>query len=166
MAITVPEEETELFRELLRPCWIALGLQNDVFSWEKEHETATQMGARKVVNAIYVLMEEHGITVSEAKEMCRGIIKENAAKYLRVLKDNRNNMELSLNLRRHLEAFQYALSGNAVWSATCPRYHPEARFNEFQLSMMRDDLVKTLQSTGKEENERPRTEWTSNSNGG
>ena len=106
MAITIPEGEMELSRELLRPCWIALGLQNDCFPWEKEHEIATQMGARNVVNAIYVLMEEHGITVSEAKEMCRGIIKENVAEYLRVLKDNRNNMELSLDLRRYLEAFQ------------------------------------------------------------
>ena len=83
--------------------------------------------------------------------MCRGIIKENVAEYLRVLEENRNNMELSLDLRRYLEAFQYALSGNAIWSAICPRYNPEACFNDFQLSMMRDGLAKTLQSTGKEE---------------
>ena len=154
MAITIPEEEMDLSSQLLRPCWIALGLQNDFFSWEKERETATQMGATNVVNAVYVLMEEHAINVSEAKEMCRDIIKENVAEYLRVLKENRNNMELSLDLRRYLEAFQYALSGNAIWSVTCPRYHPEACFNEFQLSLMQDGLVKTLQSTVKEAKER------------
>ena len=154
MAITIPEEEMELSRQLLRSSWIALGLQNDFFSWEKERETATQMGATNVVNAIYVLMGEYGITVSEAKEMCRGIIKEKVAEYLRVLEDNRNKLELSLDLRRYLEAFQYTLSGNAIWSATCPRYHPEACFNDFQLSMMRDGLAKTLQSTGKEEKEK------------
>ena len=154
MAITIPEEEMELSSQLLRPCWIALGLQNDFFSWEKERETATQMGATNVVNAVYVLMEEHAISVSEAKEMCKDIVKENVAEYLRVLKDNRNNMELSLDLRRYIEAFQYALSGNAIWSVTCPRYHPEACFNEFQLSMMQDGLVKTLQSTVKEAKER------------
>ena len=165
MAITIPEEEMELSRQLLRPCWIALGLQNDFFSWEKERETATQMGATNVVNAIYVLMEEHAITVSEAKEMCRGIVKENVAKYLRVLKVNRNNMELSLDLRRYLEACQYALSGNAIWSATCPRYHSGACFSKFQLSMMQDGLVKALQPAMKEEEERACTQTTPNSNG-
>ena len=166
MAITIPEEEMELSRQLLRSSWIALGLQNDFFSWEKERETATQVGATNVINAIHVLMGEHAISVSEAKEMCRGIIKENVAEYLRVLKDNRNNMELSLDLRRYLEAFQYALSGNAIWSVTCPRYHPEACFNEFQLSMMQNGLVKALQSAAKEEKERFCTEPTSHSNGG
>lgn len=34
--------------------------------------------------------------VSEAKEMCRGIVKEKFAEYLCILKDNRNNMGLSL----------------------------------------------------------------------
>ena len=154
MAITIPEEEMELSRQLLRSGWIALGLQNDIYSWEKERETATRMGATNVVNAIYVLMEEHAISVSEAKEMCRAIVKENVADYVRVLNAHRNNMELSLDLRRYIETFQYALSGNAIWQTTCPRYHPEACFNEFQLSMMQNGLDKTLQSIAKQEKER------------
>ena len=166
MAITIPEEEMELSRQLLRQGSIALVLQNDLFSWEKEREAATQMGATNVVNAIYVLMGEHAITVSEAKEMCRGIIKENVAEYLRVLEINRNNMELSLDLRRYLEAFQYTLSGNVVWSATCPRYHPGASFSEFQLSMMRDGLVKTLRSSAKEVKKIAGTEPNPNGSGG
>lgn len=153
MAITIPEDEMGLSSQLLRPGWIALGLSNDFFSWEKEREAATRMGATKVVNAIYILMEEHAISVSEAKEMCRALVKENVAEYIRVLNGSRNNMELSLDLRRYLEAFQYALSGNVVWSVTCPRYHPEACFSELQSSMMQNGLDKTLQSIVKDEKE-------------
>lgn len=151
MAITIPEEELELSRQLMRSAWIAAGLQNDLFSWEKERETAKQMGVTHVVNGIYILTEEHSTTVSKAKEMCRMLIKENIAEYLRIVKENQNNTELSLDLRRYLEAMQYTLSGNVVWSSTCPRYNSEACYNDFQLSMMQDGLARTLQSCLKKE---------------
>lgn len=136
MAITIPEEEMELCKKLMRPAWTIVGLQNDLFSWEKEYESAKTMGRSNVINAIWVLMGEHSIAVDEAKKLCRKIITENVTEYLQVLKDNKDNTELSLDLRRYMEAMQYSLSGNAVWSLICPRYHLQATYNDFQLSMM------------------------------
>ena len=138
MAITIPQEEMDKCNQLMRPAWIVAGLQNDLFSWEKEYQSAKRLGLKSVVNAIWVLMKEHDINVEEAKDTCRHIIKENVTKYLGVLEETKDNLDLSPDLRRYMEAMQYALSGNAVWSLICPRYHPTAKFNESQLLLMRD----------------------------
>ena len=144
MGITIPLEETETCKQLMRPAWIVAGLQNDLFSWNKEYESATQLGHKNIMNAIWVLMKEHSIDVEEAKIICRKIIKDNVSKYLDIVKSNKNNTSLSLDLRLYMEAMQYSLSGNAVWSLICPRYHPAAKFNSFQMSLMDNGIAGTL----------------------
>ncbi len=136
MAITIPPEEMDTCRQLMRPAWIVAGLQNDLFSWEKERATATRLGLWNVINAVWVLMKEHSIDVADAKAMCRRIIKENVAAYLSIVEANTGNESLSLGLRRYMDAMKYSLSGNAVWSLICPRYHPTATFNGLQRSLM------------------------------
>ena len=129
----------------MRPAWIVLGLQNDLFSWEKEYASATRMGLSNVANAIWVLMKEHSIDVDSAKGICRGIIKEKVIEYQHIFQVNKDNTGLSIDLRRYLEAIQYRLSGNVLWSLICPRYHPNATFNRYQLAMMEKGIVNALQ---------------------
>ena len=138
MAITIPEEEVDLCRRLMRPAWIVAGLTNDLFSWQKEYEASRKNGHPHVVNAIWVLMQEHAITVEEAKAICKAKIKEHVAEYIQVVKDAQRNENLSVDLRRYLEATQYSLSGNVVWSLLCPRYHPEISNNNQSLWMKND----------------------------
>ena len=141
MAITIPEEESELCAQLMRPAWIAAGLTNDLFSWEKEYEAAMRNGQPDVVNAIWVLMGEHSITADQAKELCRQKIKVAVADYLQVIEENCNNTNISLDLRKYIVAMQYSLSGNVVWSLQCPRYHPEAQYNQLQLLRMKHGVA-------------------------
>ena len=141
MGITIPEHESELCAKLMRPSWIAAGLTNDLFSWEKEYDAAIRNGHPDVANAIWVLMGEHSITAEEAKLLCREKIKVAVADYLKIIEENRNNPEISLDLRRYIEAMQYSLSGNVVWSLQCPRYHPEAQYNQLQLLRMEHGLA-------------------------
>ena len=61
MAITIPDHEYELCMELARPLYIALGLVNDLYSWEKERDAAAEEGQDSVFNAIWVIMNERGI---------------------------------------------------------------------------------------------------------
>ncbi len=89
-------------------------------------------GQSQMFNAIWVLMREHSITVDEAKEVCRQKIKDYVVDYLRIVEENQSNMNLSLDLRKFIEAMQYSLSGNAVWSRYSPRYNPEAALDELQ----------------------------------
>ena len=142
MAITIPEEEMELCRRLSRHAWIVAGLQNDLFSWEKEYETSVENGQSHVINAIWVLMQEHSITVDEAKKLCRVKIEEHVAHYVRDAKEAQKNPNYSAELRRYLEALHYSISGNGVWSLYCPRYNPEVAFNERQLSRMKVGIGK------------------------
>ena len=140
MGLTIPEEEMSICAQLCRPAWITAGLTNDLFSWEKEHDAAVENGQSDVVNAIWVLMGEHSITVDEAKAMCRQKIREAVAEYVQVVKETRIRTDISLDLRIYVEALQYSLSGNVVWSMQCPRYHPKASYNDRQQEWMKNGV--------------------------
>ena len=144
MAISIPEEELDLCKKLLEPAWTVIGLQNDLFSWEKELRAAQDMRRSHVTNGIWVLMKEHSINVDDAKDLCRHMIKKEVAGYLHSVEENRDNPALSLDLRRCMEAMQYYISGNAVWSCYYPRYNATATFNNFQLSMMNEGVEETM----------------------
>ncbi|CZT49095.1 related to Fusicoccadiene synthase [Rhynchosporium secalis] len=140
MGIVIPEEETEICRELMRPAWIAVGLQNDLYSWEKEKQAADRNGHTHVVNAIWVLMREYNISDEDAKILCRKMIKDWVAKYIQIVRENKHNQSLSIDLRKYIEAMQYSISGNVAWSLACPRYNPTASFNRAQLEWMQNGI--------------------------
>ena len=75
MDISIPEEELGVCHELANTAYLNLGLTNDLYSWQKECETAVAMGQDYVVNVISVLMEEHGVSEEEAKAVCKEKIK-------------------------------------------------------------------------------------------
>jgi fusicocca-2,10(14)-diene synthase len=144
MALTIPEKEMDLCTQLVQPVYAALGLTNDLFSWEKERDAADRQGLSHVINAIWVLMREHSINESDAKNMCREKIKESVAEYVRIVEATSQNLEISLDLRKYIEALQYSHSGNLVWSMHCPRYNAEASYSDVQLSMMEQAATETL----------------------
>jgi hypothetical protein len=137
MAITIPAHELPTLDELLFPAWVALALQNDIFSWEKERDAAKACSQPDVVNAVWVLMGEHSINEKNALKLCRERTKDFVAEYVSIFESNKDNMSLSVDLRTFMEAILYTLSGNAVWSITCPRYHPPNCYNDHQ-SLMKD----------------------------
>ncbi len=138
MAITIPEHETDPCKQLVGPAFAAISLTNDLFSWEKERDAAERDGYPHVVNAIWVLMREHSITELEAQQLCREEIKKFVDESVRVAEDASRNNDISLDLRKYVEAIQYSLSGNLVWSIYCPRYHPGASYNDDQYLMMEE----------------------------
>ena len=126
-AITIPEEEDDVTRELLMPALITASLTNDLYSFEKEREDTN------VQNAVLVIMREHGCSEEKAKEICKERIRVEVAKYVRVVKDTRTRTDLSDEVKKYIEVMQYTLSGNVAWSTQCPRYNAGANFNELQL---------------------------------
>lgn len=122
MALTIPQEELELSKQLTRPGYAAISLTNDLYSWQKERDAAKRDNVKHVVNVIWVLMQERSITEDEAKAMCRAKIKEYVAEFVCLVEDAKHNFSLSLDTRKYVEAIQYSLSGNLVWSLYCPRY--------------------------------------------
>ncbi|KAK7927485.1 geranylgeranyl diphosphate synthase, partial [Apiospora marii] len=138
MGLRIPDHELARCQVLVAPAWIAVGLQNDLWSWPKEVAAAKAQGQDHVVNSIWVLMQEHHISIDEAKQICRQLIKNHVAKYLDTVGTHEEDPSLSEDLRRYLVAIKYSILGHLVWSLHCPRYNPEASFNKRQRSWMCD----------------------------
>ena len=63
-----PKEEFKAFiSPLIRTLATVLGFVNDYFSWEKEYRVFTRGQSGVSVNAVWVLMKEYTIEVTEAK---------------------------------------------------------------------------------------------------
>lgn len=120
--------------------WIAVGLQNDIWSWPKERDAAKANGKDHVVNAVWVLMQEHQTDVVGAMQICRKLIVDHVTKYLKVIEETKTNESISLDLRKYLDAMLYSISGNVVWSLECPRYNPDITFNKTQLEWMHQGI--------------------------
>lgn len=135
LQITIPEAEEDICKRLVRPAFAVLCLTNDLFSWEKENLSAIQRGLDYVPNAISVLKTEHSISTEESKCMCRGIIKQCVSEYMDTVEQRGSDATLSIDLRRYLDAMQYTLSGNAVWSLDSPRYNSPTTRTDSQKSL-------------------------------
>ncbi|KAI0846488.1 putative geranylgeranyl diphosphate synthase [Daldinia vernicosa] len=141
-AITIAEEEMSICAELMLPAVITASLTNDLFSYEKEYEAAQAAGLPNVVNALWILMDEHHISLEDAKAKCRMRIKEEAAKYARIVRETMSRHDLSSDVKRYIELMQYTVSGNVVWSRQCPRYHKDMQYNERQILREKDGVAK------------------------
>ncbi|KAI1292698.1 isoprenoid synthase domain-containing protein [Xylaria venustula] len=122
MGITIPTGEKHLCMRLAKPGYAALGLSNDLFSWEKERIAAEKLGQDYVFNAIWVIMQERAVNEAEAKRLCSSKIRSYMAEYEQVVEGVRKDESVSKDLRRYLEAVLLSCVGNIVWSIYCPRY--------------------------------------------
>ncbi|EED11493.1 geranylgeranyl diphosphate synthase, putative [Talaromyces stipitatus ATCC 10500] len=143
MGISVPEEELEMCHELANTAYLNLGLTNDLYSWQKEYETAVAMGRDYVANIIGVLMEERKVSEEVAKEICREKIKVTIVDFRKIVADTKARDDVSVDTKRYLEGLLYSLSGNLVWSIDCPRYHRWSSYNERQLDWMKNGIPKS-----------------------
>lgn len=140
MGISIPLNEINLAHELANVAYLNLGLTNDLYSYQKEYDTAMAMGQDYVVNVIWVLMEEHGISEDDAKDVCRVKIKQTIVDFRQIVADTNARDDVSSETKRYLEGLLYSLSGNLVWSIDCPRYHTWSSYNERQLDWMKNGI--------------------------
>lgn len=111
--------------EMGRSAYAALGLTNDLYSWDKERKASKLAGQDYVFNAIWVIMEEDQTDEEHAKEICKEQIRMYIAQFVEVVKEAKTDSTLSSDLRLYLEALLYSYSGNLAWSIFCPRYNIE-----------------------------------------
>ena len=140
MGISIPKDDLDLCHRLASIAYIHLSLTNDLYSWQRECETAKAMGQDHVFNAISVLMEEHSVSEEEAKVLCKEKIKMATIDFRKIVRNTNERTDVSVESKRYLEALLYSMSGNVVWSLECPRYQTWASYNKRQLSMMRNGV--------------------------
>ncbi|KAK4222812.1 isoprenoid synthase domain-containing protein [Podospora fimiseda] len=146
MGLHISEHEFGLLSELCRPAWVAMGLTNDIYSWDKEKQAADEAGDDHLCNSIWVLMKEHGIEKEEAENMCRGVIKENVANFVETVRGVHERKDISMDLRLFVETAQYMINGNVAWSKGAPRYNPGVMYNARQLEWMTNDTPKEVEA--------------------
>ncbi|KAK3900071.1 isoprenoid synthase domain-containing protein [Staphylotrichum tortipilum] len=134
--LDIPVDQQQMCLELSESFWLQTSLTNDYHSWERERDAAGDDGA--ITNAIWVLMNRHAMTLEEAKAACRAKAKEYAAEYLHILDQVKTRDDLCIEAKHFLGQLKYGISGNAVWSVRCPRYHPNEELTAAQREMAKE----------------------------
>lgn len=122
MALTIDDEYLELCMDLTRPAFVALALANDLLSWKKEKAAAEQARNSHVVNAVWVLMHELQLSEEAAISECTSRTRLAVAQFRSNVRSTVADSSLPDSLRTYVNAVQYSISGNVVWSLYCPRY--------------------------------------------
>lgn len=131
--IAMTDEEFADIEDVAFPAYAALGLANDYFSFDREYaereESSADAKKEPLVNAVWLCMEWSNMDVAQAKELVRTKILFCETEYL-----SRKSAFLSKNpgsekFRLCFDGISYIVSGNIIWSLTCPRYNPERRYD-------------------------------------
>lgn len=71
MGMTLTTDEDELLAGVVRPCYAALALANDYFSFDQERQEAQGTTGSKPLNAVWLYMQWRGVCVTTAKRLVR-----------------------------------------------------------------------------------------------
>ncbi|KAM7196549.1 Isoprenoid synthase domain containing protein [Rhypophila sp. PSN 637] len=130
MGMTLTKEEDAKLAHVLRPCFAALALANDYFSFDKEWEEAQQPGGSKPLNAVWLSMQWQSVDIAIAKTLVREAANRYESQFVQFCDDFRKkNSPISNKVDRYLQGMACQVSGNVVWSLNCPRYHPNFRYD-------------------------------------
>ena len=123
MALTISDDERKLITQVTAPAFANLALTNDFFSWQKEYDDFKQNSeATYMVNAIWIIMKEHSLTIEGAKQMLQDKIAGYCQEYLQLKAEFQSSTVVSIDARRYLSALELSIAGNVGWSQFTPRY--------------------------------------------
>lgn len=127
MGIRLTPEEEERLSSVVKPCYAALGLANDYFSFDVEWEDfrSGHCGESTMTNLVWLFMKWYQIDAAEAKSRVREVTNGYEEEFRKrkdafLAGEGKGNIKLATYLR----ALEYQIPGNVAWSIRCPRYHP------------------------------------------
>ncbi|KAJ9364273.1 geranylgeranyl pyrophosphate synthase [Paecilomyces variotii] len=127
MGIRLTPEEEERLSSVVKPCYAALGLANDYFSFDVEWEDfrSGRCGESTMTNLVWLFMKWYQIDAAEAKSRVREVTNGYEEEFRKrkdafLAGEGKGNIKLATYLR----ALEYQIPGNVAWSIRCPRYHP------------------------------------------
>ncbi|CAG8256281.1 unnamed protein product [Penicillium nalgiovense] len=138
MGITLTPEEEETIAPIVRPCFGALGLANDYYSfdieWEEFQKTYRADSSHTMTNAVWLYMNWEKLSIDEAKSRVVQVVRG----YEKEFQRSANGFIVDTNrcgshLREYLRSLAFQIPGNIVWRLRCPRYHPELCFDATKL---------------------------------
>jgi len=131
MGMTLTEEEDHQLEPVRKPCYAALSLANDFFSFDREYaEFKNTDTTQTLTNAVWLHMQWYNTDVHEAKRMTLEATRRYEGQFLKICEEFRqDNTPIPAKLDTYLDTLAYQVSGNVVWSLNCPRYHAEYRYD-------------------------------------
>ncbi|PSN71887.1 geranylgeranyl pyrophosphate synthase [Corynespora cassiicola Philippines] len=131
MGFRLTKKDHELIKHVFEPIEEALMLTNDYWSWDREYEAWKKDGNR-LVNVIDVVRRTRSIPIAAARDIVKQMIIETEQKYVkRKTEFYKEHPDVSLEVRRWIEAAGCVVSGSHYWATSAPRHH--ARFRELFL---------------------------------
>lgn len=156
MGILLTDEEEAIVAPIMRPCFAAIGLANDYYSfdveWKGMQDKETN-GTTAMTNLVWLFMNWEGLSIPGAKKRARQTVRGYEEDFRQKVNDFIDQSD-SPKLARHLKALTYQIPGNISWSLRCPRYHP-------RLCVEAESMMKT----GNESNELTQNGTSSSSHG-
>lgn len=125
MGLTLTPEEDEMLQEIRRPCYAALGLTNDYYSFDVEYDGYLKSnGVGSLTNAVWLYMQWEKCDVARAKELTRLEVNRLERDFLRLKRDfEQGPLGKNEKLVYYVRALAYQIPGNLLWSLKCPRYN-------------------------------------------
>ncbi|KAJ5670875.1 isoprenoid synthase domain-containing protein [Penicillium longicatenatum] len=130
MGILLTHDEEKQVASIVKPCFAALGLANDFYSfdieWSEFQEIDNTDKVSTMTNAVWLYMKWENISSDEAKAKLRQVVRDYEKEFQQRMNSFVADKEkCSPKLREYLRALAFQIPGNIVWSLRCPRYHPE-----------------------------------------
>ena len=135
MGINLSDEDDEIIRDIVAPAYAVFALTNDYFSFDREYGEWREgrrdsMDPEPMTNAVWHCMQWYNIDIEQSKELVRTETVRYEAEF-----ESRKRTFLDANpsppqrLWMCLDGISQMIIGNVIWSSTCPRYHPELRYD-------------------------------------
>lgn len=131
MDIVLTKEEENLTASIVKPCFAALGLANDYYSfdieWKEFQQEKNAEETSTMTNAVWLYIQWEDLSIDAAKEKVRQVVRNYEQEYQQQMNAFIVDKEqCPPHLAEYLRALAFQIPGNIVWSLRCPRYHPES----------------------------------------
>ncbi|CAI6072571.1 unnamed protein product [Clonostachys chloroleuca] len=120
MGITLDKAEQEMCHEFALSAGRAMGLTNDLYSWNVERH---DRGERQW-NAVPVIMESCRLCENDAIVFVKGLVIHHEQETRRLGLELQKRSGNSHKIQKYIKATGFMLGGNCFWSSSCPRYNP------------------------------------------
>ncbi|KAJ4018779.1 hypothetical protein NW752_005907 [Fusarium irregulare] len=107
MGMTLTPQEDEELRRIIRPCFAALALTNDYFSFDREIE---EEETSVLINSVAIVMRLQNLDIPSAKVVIKDIIRKYEKEFMRQIDEYKQQKgSVPEKIERYMEAMSYQI---------------------------------------------------------
>lgn len=117
--ICLSPTEQDICHEMCLSAGRAMGLTNDLYSWNVERNDP----ADRQWNAVPVIRKQYNLSEEDAVVYLKGLIVQHEQRTRQLGVDITRRCAGSNKMAKYVKAMGLMLGGNCFWSSNCPRYN-------------------------------------------